>query len=785
MSTFAHFVLASLLASVCACSAATDGPGLEANRRVEQAVSGPFAWKGFTWTASTGGMAGEAPGDPANVVVDANGYLHMKITKAGSKWTAAEVFTTTSLGFGTYQWQIDGPVDRMDHTVVLGLYPYGPAAGIGGDGTNEIDTEFSFWNDEIGDVNVDWGVYPATTAGKHWEKDFRFSLNGGTATTARMEWSSTGVKSTLLTGFQPIGSNANVISTFDYVPTNPNVNIPQKALPLGMNLWCYKGMPSSGHDVEIVLRDFQFVPRGQTIPTPLVIAASAGKGGTITPSGDVSVNPGDSATFAITPAAKHVIDVVTVDGVSQGAIGSYTFSDVHAAHTIAAAFVEDTSANGDGGAGDPPDAATGATDAGVAHDAGKPSSGGADPNNREPAPLSGDSGGCACHAAGAPGERGSFGAFALASMGALVALALVRRARRATAPLAAALIATSTACSASDATPADADAAVAPDGATGAAKDSASDDASKPNDGSSVTPDAGSPAPDSATDDDASFTPDGGGAILVPAQGALLGHYYGHGTIAATDARIGRKPAIHLTYYGWNEDWTSDATPVNDFAAGKIPLVNWEPEGVNFDDIISGSLDPTIKARAAGSKALGKKFFLDFAAEMNGDEAWGGNNPTKYIAAYRHIHDIFTAAGANNVIWAWCPNVTDIENGPPTMDYYPGDTYVDWTGVDGYNWGTSQPDFGWQSFHDVFASIYAKLAAKGKPILIGEMASDEAGGDKGKWIDAIIPTLRADFPMIKAFVWFDIDKERHWQIDSSPGSLAAYSRMASDPFMNP
>jgi hypothetical protein len=46
----------------------------------------------------------------------------------------------------------------------------------------------------------------------------------------------------------------------------------------------------------------------------------------------------------------------------------------------------------------------------------------------------------------------------------------------------------------------------------------------------------------------------------------------------------------------------------------------------------------------------------------------------------------------------------------------------------------------------VFKDIYPLLAAKKKPILIGEMASAEAGGDKGKWIDDIIPTLRTNFP---------------------------------------
>jgi beta-mannanase len=192
-----------------------------------------------------------------------------------------------------------------------------------------------------------------------------------------------------------------------------------------------------------------------------------------------------------------------------------------------------------------------------------------------------------------------------------------------------------------------------------------------------------------------------------------------------------------------------------------------------------------LKRRADDAKALGKQFFVDFAAEMNGDEGWGGHRPAKYIAAWRHIHDIFTSRGATNVVWAWCPNNEDDESSPPAMDYYPGDQYVDWTGIDGYNWGTSDPDFDWQSFREVFADMYPQLAAKGKPIIIGEMASDEVGGSKASWINNIIPTLKNNYPLIKAIVWFDVHKERHWEINSSSSTLAAYQKMAKDPYMNP
>jgi hypothetical protein len=273
-------------------------------------------------------------------------------------------------------------------------------------------------------------------------------------------------------------------------------------------------------------------------------------------------------------------------------------------------------------------------------------------------------------------------------------------------------------------------------------------------------------------------------SILEPASGALLGQFYGAGTIDQTTRKLGRTPAIHLAYYDWDADFAGSVTQA-DLAAGRIPLISWEPHHIDFARIIDGSLDATIRARAKSSKQLGKKFFLDFAAEMNGDEAWNGNNALPYVSAYRHIHDLFVAAGANNVVWAWCPNVTDTNGGNrTTMDYYPGDAYVDWTGVDGYNWGTTNSN-GWQTFQQVFQNIYPLLAAKKKPILIGEMSSTEAGGDKAKWIDDIIPALRTTFPLIKAVVWFDINKETDWRISSSPASEKSFIRMANNPYFNP
>ncbi|WP_279341236.1 PKD domain-containing protein [Geothrix mesophila] len=77
-------------------------------------------------------------------------------------------------------------------------------------------------------------------------------------------------------------------------------------------------------------------------PASYTITASAGTGGTISPTGAVTVASGGSQAFTISPSAGYIISSVTVDGVNQGALSSYTFSNVTAGHTIAAAFAAST-----------------------------------------------------------------------------------------------------------------------------------------------------------------------------------------------------------------------------------------------------------------------------------------------------------------------------------------------------------------------------------------------------------------------------------------------------------
>ena len=77
---------------------------------------------------------------------------------------------------------------------------------------------------------------------------------------------------------------------------------------------------------------------GSTPPATYTITATQGTGGSVTPSGNITVTEGQNQSFTITQNSGYSISDVLVDGVSQGNISSYTFNNVTSDHTIAASF---------------------------------------------------------------------------------------------------------------------------------------------------------------------------------------------------------------------------------------------------------------------------------------------------------------------------------------------------------------------------------------------------------------------------------------------------------------
>jgi beta-mannanase len=247
----------------------------------------------------------------------------------------------------------------------------------------------------------------------------------------------------------------------------------------------------------------------------------------------------------------------------------------------------------------------------------------------------------------------------------------------------------------------------------------------------------------------------------------------------------GKKLAVLHWYIHWQEDFPQKEV---ELAAknGSVPMLTWEPwvthPAGTLQAIAAGEYDEYVKDFLTAAADWGKPLLLRFAHEMNGNwYPWAGF-PEKYKRAWLYIHNVKGKTGAGNVDLVWCPNNTNQpdEAWNNFAAYYPGNQAVDWIGMDGYNWGYS----GWQSFDSVFGKCYQALTSlTGKPLMIGEFSSAEAGGDKAAWIKDAFAKIQNGYPRIKLLCWFNINKERDWRIDSSPAAEAAFKyALQSDHF---
>ena len=255
-------------------------------------------------------------------------------------------------------------------------------------------------------------------------------------------------------------------------------------------------------------------------------------------------------------------------------------------------------------------------------------------------------------------------------------------------------------------------------------------------------------------------------------------------------AAVGQKPAIVMWFQSFDEPlYYNNQMPVVE-SLGAIPMITWDPAhggvGVPLRDIAAGAENTYLKQAAAAAVAWGKPMFIRFAHEMNlSDNPWGagvdGNTPADYVAAWRHVVQVFRDAGASNVAWVWSPNV-DCGGSCPFDSFYPGDQWVDWVALDGYNYGPAG-DVPWMTMAQIFGSSYDDMTAMtSKPLMIAETASTEESGDKAAWItNSFASDLPGRLSRVRAVIWFDHVGETDWRVNSSAAALAAYRGVAASP----
>ncbi|MFO0703985.1 MAG: glycosyl hydrolase [Patescibacteria group bacterium] len=268
---------------------------------------------------------------------------------------------------------------------------------------------------------------------------------------------------------------------------------------------------------------------------------------------------------------------------------------------------------------------------------------------------------------------------------------------------------------------------------------------------------------------------------------------------------IGKKIAIMNMFSEWqyleNKNLVTDLNKISD--NNWTPMISANPAFFDkckkgndslYKTIASGACDEFLKSVGQNLKNYGKPVFLRFAWEMNLPNMYWSikalkSTPQEFVEAWRHFHDVVRNEGATNVLWVLSFN-TSSANTVPYVDLYPGDEYVDWVAIDGYNWGNTHPEWSrWTDFNGVFRNSYNELTAiTNKPVMLSEVNStpNGTGGNKSDWLqDMLEKQIPKNFPKVEAIVFFNENKTEGEKVDWRMEKSADYLKVLREHLNEP
>ncbi len=304
--------------------------------------------------------------------------------------------------------------------------------------------------------------------------------------------------------------------------------------------------------------------------------------------------------------------------------------------------------------------------------------------------------------------------------------------------------------------------------------------------------------------------------------GAMLGAYVDYDgwnttTIDQLNAVTAQPLAVVNLFSGFDQDWTNLKTQASNIVSrNAAPMVTWmpsqsaRPDANLLGEISSGQWDAYIDNWIAGLKSWQATYpadkrptvLLRFAHEFNGNWYPWSNDPDGLKAAWRYLRTRFTQASVTGVEWVWCANNVSVDSYNDITRYYPGDDVVDWTALDGYNWGSNYSFTQWKGFAETFSAPYTKLVTNypTKPVLLAEVASAEpfdlpnpsygqdgndtdAGQSKEVWVQDMYTRIMAEYPAIRAVAWFNTNKELSWALNGVGNTgLFAYNSVTANSY---
>jgi hypothetical protein len=239
---------------------------------------------------------------------------------------------------------------------------------------------------------------------------------------------------------------------------------------------------------------------------------------------------------------------------------------------------------------------------------------------------------------------------------------------------------------------------------------------------------------------------------------------------------VGTRPNLVSIFESFDDEFAaSEVRKVYEY--GGLAAIRWEPFDIPMRDIAAGKHDDYIRAFARAVHALNLPIALSFAHEMNGHwYSWGtkGTTAEEYVAAWRHIHQIFQQEEATNVLWTWTPNVINPVPRVRLAPLYPGDEYVDWVGIDGY-----YTVRGAKTFDTLFGPTITEIRRfTAKPILIMETGVEPSASRPAQIRDLLVSVARS--PDVIGLAYFNIDGSGRWNLDKDGAALRAFRENAQN-----
>lgn len=292
----------------------------------------------------------------------------------------------------------------------------------------------------------------------------------------------------------------------------------------------------------------------------------------------------------------------------------------------------------------------------------------------------------------------------------------------------------------------------------------------------------GGASPASPTPAPTSTKPYNVSGLLNPTSGKFLGIEANGAPDSITPltsfaSNTGRKPNLVGQYVAWGKPFDALAAS-NAWSYGALYYMAWEPFGVTLQSIAAGQSDTYVTTFAKAVRALNVPVAISFGHEMNGNwYPWGTSQATaaEFVAAWRHIHDLFAQAGALNVIWVWNPNVINPVPDVPLQPYWPGNAFVNWVGVTGY-FATTGP----HTYAGLFLPTVAEIRKfTGKPLIIAETAIETGPAEVESAANLVAAVT--SHPHLLGFMYFDYNKNGvNWNIESRPPLRAAIAGDIAD-----